>query len=511
MRNILKATTLENRFPLLAVEEGCILSKDADITVAFRVELPELYTVTSAEYASIHSSWVKAIKVLPTYSVVHKQDWFVKEGYRPDLQKEEMSFLSRSFERHFNERPFLNHACYLFLTKTTKNRNRQQSNFSTLCRGHIIPKEVRDKDTARKFLEATEQFERIMNESGFIRLSRLTDEEIIGTAETPGLIEKYFSLSLSDTTVLEDIDLKADQMRIGDKRICLHTLSDTEDLPGLVGTDMRYERLSTDRSDCRLSFAAPIGLLLSCNHIYNQYVLIDDSAENLQRFEKSARNMHSLSRYSRSNQINKQWIDEYLNEAHSFGLTSVRCHCNVLAWSEDEEELRRIRNDVGSQLALMECKPRHNTVDVPTLFWAGIPGNEADFPAEESFYTFIEQAVCLFNEETNYRDSLSPFGIKMADRCGKPIHLDISDLPMKKGITTNRNKFILGPSGSGKSFFTNHLLRQYWEQNTHIVLVDTGNSYQGLCEMIRHKTQGEDGVYFTYSEPHQLQSLLYHR
>ena len=460
MRNILKATTLENRFPLLAVEEGCILSKDADITVAFRVELPELYTVTSAEYAAIHSSWVKAIKVLPTYSVVHKQDWFVKEGYRPDLQKEDMSFLSRSFERHFNERPFLNHACYLFLTKTTKNRNRQQSNFSTLCRGHIIPKEVRDKDTARKFLEATEQFERIMNESGFIRLSRLTDEEIIGTEETPGLIEKYFSLSLSDTTVLEDID----------------------------------------RSDCRLSFAAPVGLLLSCNHIYNQYVLIDDSAENLQRFEKSARNMHSLSRYSRSNQINKQWIDEYLNEAHSFGLTSVRCHCNVLAWSEDEEELRRIRNDVGSQLALMECKPRHNTVDVPTLFWAGIPGNGADFPAEESFYTFIEQAVCFFNEETNYRDSLSPFGIKMADRSGKPIHLDISDLPMKQGIITNRNKFILGPSGSGKSFFTNHLLRQYWEQNTHIVLVDTGNSYQGLCEMIRHKTQGEDGVYFTYSD-----------
>ena len=88
----------------------------------------------------------------------------------------------------------------------------------------------------------------------------------------------------------------------------------------------------------------------------------------------------------------------------------------------------------------------------------------------------------------------------MADRSGKPIHLDISDLPMKKGIITNRNKFILGPSGSGKSFFTNHLLRQYWEQNTHIVLVDTGNSYQGLCEMIRHKTQGEDGVYFTYTD-----------
>ena len=308
-------------------------------------------------------------------------------------------------------------------------------------------------------------------------------------------------MSQTDTTTLEDITLKADEMKIGDNYLCLHTLSDVEDLPGEVATASRYEKLSTDRSDCRLSFAAPIGLLLPCNHIYNQYVFIDDSAANLQKFEKMAKNMHSLSRYSRSNQINKEWIDEYLNEAHSFGLTSVRCHCNVMAWSDDREELKRIRNEVGSQLAQMECKPRHNTVDTPTLFWAAIPGNAADFPAEESFYTFIEQAVCFFSQETNYRNSPSPFGIKMVDRLtGKPLHLDISDLPMKKGIITNRNKFVLGPSGSGKSFFMNHLVRQYYEQGTHVVLVDTGNSYQGLCEMINKKTKGDDGIYFTYTE-----------
>ena len=75
-----------------------------------------------------------------------------------------------------------------------------------------------------------------------------------------------------------------------------------------------------------------------------------------------------------------------------------------------------------------------------------------------------------------------------------------SDLPMKRGITTNRNKFVLGPSGSGKSFFMNHLVRQYYEQGAHVVLVDTGNSYQGLCGMIRRKTGGADGVYFTYTE-----------
>ncbi|RHD19216.1 TraG family conjugative transposon ATPase [Bacteroides stercoris] len=501
MRNTLKASTLESKFPLLSVEHGCIVSKDADITVGFRVELPELYTVTSAEYEAIHATWVKAMKVLPDYCIVHKQDIFIRETYKPDTDREDMSFLSRSFERHFNERPYLNHYCYLFLTKTTKERSRTQSNFSTLCRGFIVPKEIKDKEAVTKFLESVGQFASILNESGYLGLRQLTDEEITGTDTEAGIIEKYFSLSQTDTTTLEDITLKADEMKIGDNYLCLHTLSDVEDLPGEVATDSRYEKLSTDRSDCRLSFAAPIGLLLPCNHIYNQYVFIDDSAANLQKFEKMAKNMHSLSRYSRSNQINKEWINEYLNEAHSFGLSSVRCHCNVMAWSDDREELKRIRNEVGSQLAQMECKPRHNTVDTPTLFWAAIPGNAADFPAEESFYTFIEQAVCFFSQETNYRNSPSPFGIKMVDRLtGKPLHLDISDLPMKKGIITNRNKFVLGPSGSGKSFFMNHLVRQYYEQGTHVVLVDTGNSYQGLCEMINKKTKGDDGIYFTYTE-----------
>lgn len=501
MRNTLKATTLESKFPILSVEHGCIISKDADVTVGFRVELPELYTVTSEEYEAIHSAWVKAIKVLPDYSIVHKQDIFIRENYQPQTDKENMSFLSRSFERHFNERPYLNHYCYLFLTKTTKERSRTQSNFNTLCRGFIVPKEIKDKEAVTKFMDAVGQFASIMGESGLIRLQHLTDEEITGTDTEAGIIEKYFSLSQTDTTTLQDITLKADEMKIGDNYLCLHTLSDVEDLPGNVQTDMRYEKLSTDRSDCRLSFAAPVGLLLPCNHIFNQYVFIDDSAANLQKFEKMAKNMHSLSRYSRSNQINKEWIDEYLNEAHSFGLTSVRCHCNVMAWSDDREELKQIKNEVGSQLALMECKPRHNTTDTPTLFWAGIPGNAADFPAEESFYTFIEQAVCFFTEETNYKNSPSPFGIKMVDRLtGKPLHIDISDLPMKKGIITNRNKFVLGPSGSGKSFFMNHLVRQYYEQGTHVVLVDTGNSYQGLCEMINKKTKGKDGIYFTYTE-----------
>ena len=502
MRGTLKTSTLESKFPLLRVENNCIISKFADITAAYRVSLPELFTLTGEEYEALHGAWLKALRVLPDYTVVHKQDFFIEERYETLNDGSERSFLARSYERHFNERPYLRHTCYLFVTKTTSERMRQTSASSVLCRGFIVPREMRDTDAVTRFLEAAEQMERILNDSGLVRVERLTEAEIVGTADDAGLLARYFALSDERLPVVnEDIRLDPGVMRIGDKYLSMHTLSDLDMLPQSVATDFRYERLSTDRSDCRLSFAAPVGLLLSCNHVYNQVIFLDDHDETLKRLEASARNMNSLAAYSRSNAINREWIEMYLNEAHSQGLRSVRCHCNVMAWAESESELKRIRNDVGSQLALMGCTPRHNTVDVPVLFWAAIPGNEADFPAEESFYTFLDQALCLFNEETNYRSSLSPFGIKMSDRLsGIPIHLDISDLPMKRGVITNRNKFILGPSGSGKSYLTNHLVRQYWEQGAHILLVDTGNSYQGLCSLIHAKTKGRDGVYFTYTE-----------
>ncbi|MCT3788190.1 TraG family conjugative transposon ATPase [Elizabethkingia anophelis] len=505
MRNSSKVTTLESKFPLLGIENNCILSKEADVTICFKVILPEIFTISSAEYEMIHSVWFKAVKTLPDYCIVHKQDWFTKEDYHPDLLKEDQSFLSKSFERHFNERPFLNHYCYLFITKTSKERMKMQSNFSSLCKGQLIPKELRDKETVIRFKESVDQFERILNDSGYIQLERILEDELMGTKNESGLLEQYLTLSRALNPSLQDLHLGAEEMRIGNKRISMHTLSDTDDLPEVVSPGSRYEKLSTDRSDCLLSFASPMGLLLSCNHLYNQYLFIDNNDDNLRRFEKSARNMHSLARYSRANQINKQWIENYLNQAHSHGLKSIRSHFNVMCWSDNPTELKQIKNDAGSALALMECKPRHNTTDVATLYWAGIPGNAGDFPSEESFYTFIEPALCFFTQETNYHNSPSPFGIKMADRLtGKPVHLDISDLPMKKGIITNRNKFILGPSGSGKSFFTNHMVRQYYEQGAHVLLVDTGNSYQGLCELIKGKTKAQDGVYFTYTEDNPI-------
>lgn len=405
------------------------------------------------------------------------------------------SFLSRASDRHFFERPYLHHDCWLFITKTTRERMRTQSLFSTLARGSLTPAEVMDPRTTEQFLDAVAQAVSILEESGLLRLKRLTGEEITGSG---GILSRYFSLG-GPEGVTEDIRIDPGRMSIGDRLLCVHTLTDLDDLPQVVGTDSPYERLSTDRSECRLSFAAPVGLLLPHNHIYNQFVFIDDAEETLSRMESRVRNMISLSRYSRANAVNAQWTELYLNEAHGNGYLPVRCHCNIISWAGSEDELKRIANDVGAQISQMGCTPHHNTVDVPALFWGAIPGNEADSPAEESFYTFLEQALCFFTGETNYRDSPSPFGLRMTDRLsGVPVHVDISDLPMKMGVICNRNKFVLGPSGSGKSFFMNHFCRQYYEQGSHIVIIDIGGSYRGLCEMIRRTTNGRDGLYYQY-------------
>lgn len=145
MKNVMKTATLESKFPLLAVENGCIISKDADITVAYRVELPELFTLTRAEYESMHSTWAKAVKILPNYSIVHKQDFFIEEGYKPDICKEDLSFLSRSFERHFNERPYLQHTCSCSLRKPRRNTAGQPAVSMHLQGDSLSPRKCRTR------------------------------------------------------------------------------------------------------------------------------------------------------------------------------------------------------------------------------------------------------------------------------------------------------------------------------------------------------------------------------
>jgi len=489
---------MEEQLPVMAVEHDCILSKQGDVTIVFKAELPEIFTLSDQEYEAFHQSWIKALKVLPKFCVFHKQDWFLESAYRADFSSEDSSFLTRSSERFFNERPFLDHSCYIMLTKKPAGRRNATSLFSNLLRSSIVPEETLKPQLLQDFADTCGQFKRIMEDSGFIKLERLQNESLRSESRRIGLVEKYCFLSeREDSFVFKDIRFD-EGLAVGDKHCQLFTLGDAADLPGLCGSRINFDRYSTDKTKFSIGFASTLGQLLSCNHIYNQYIFIEDSQKTIQKLESKRLRLQSLSAYSRENMIARDATNDFLNEAVSQQRLPVKAHFNVLAWSTDKEDLKEIKNKVSSALAQMDAVAKQETVGAPQIYWAGMAGNAADFPMNDTFDTFTEQAVCFLNMETGYKSSLSPCGIRLGDRLtGKPVHVDISDEPVKMGICTNRNKFILGPSGSGKSFFTNHMVRSYYEQGTHIVLVDVGHSYKGLCDMV-------NGYYFTYDEKNPI-------
>jgi len=489
---------IEKMLPIYKVEGNSILSVFGDFTIGFKAVLPEIFSLSNNEYEAFHQAWIKAIKVLPKYSCFHKQDWFIEDSYKTDLrqskdqQEKGFSFLSGSSERFFNERPFLKHECFIFLSKKPDGRRVSSSAFSGLFRRSVVPPETLEESFINEFADKVNQFERILIDSGFVKLTRLTTDDLAGSNSKTGLLERYcFLLSETEQAIIRDIHLK-DEIKIGNQYCQLYSLSEAEMLPSLCGSRINYDKYSTDRTKCSIGFASPLGQLLNCNHIYNQYIFIDDAAKTLKKLEAKRLRLQSLSAYSRENSISRDATQDFLNEAISQQRLPVKAHFNVLAWTDEPAKKKELKTLVSSAMAQIDAVAKQETDGAPQIWWAGLPGNESDFPINDTFDTFAELACCFLNLESSYRSSISPFGIRLGDRLsGKPLHVDISDEPKKKGIISNRNKFILGPSGSGKSFFTNHMVRSYYEQGTHIVLVDVGHSYKGLCDMV-------GGYYFTY-------------
>jgi conjugation system TraG family ATPase len=489
---------IEDILPIWKTEQDCILSKNGDITVVLKVDLPEIFSLSNEDYEALHFAWLKAIKILPVNAVLHKQDWFIESGYKANFSREAPNFLKGCSERFFNERPYLDHECYLMVTLKPKGRKPASSAFSNLLRKNIVPPETVDRKLMQQLHDSVGQFERILADSGFVQAERVKQEKLTGAEGKPGLLERYlFLLDKQQPPVLKDIVFKPD-WKIGENYCQLYTLADTEHMPGSCSPRVNYDKYSSDKTKFSVGFATPVGQLLPVNHIYNQYMVISDAQKTIKRLESKRARLQSLSMYSRENSIGRDATADFLNEAISQGRQPIKAHFNLLCWTEDKAELKELRNQTASALSRMEAVPHLETNGAPQLWWAGLPGNEGDLPENETFDTFAEQAACFLNMETAYKSSNSSFGIRLGDRLtGVPVHVDISDEPMRRGIITNRNKIVIGGSGSGKSMFMNHLLHSYVQQGAHCIVVDVGHSYEGLCQLV-------NGYYFTYSEENPI-------
>lgn len=497
-----KSGDIRKCFPLLAYENGALISKSGDVTRVFELELSPVFTNSDSELDALHSVWCRAVRVLPNYSIVHKQDVFFEDVCCDEPKWE--GFLQKASAEHFYGRRCLKHQCYLYVTLSVKSGFRKTSSMNAILKSRFVPAEATDKSRLDDFNDSVSQFVSILK-SGGLGCRELELDEVVGAENGKfGLIEKYLSLNFTGRDeILSDLHVEEKDLMIGDKYVSCFSIGELPDLPNVLSSSCRNESYSTDVSVLSNCMAFPVALKLPFDHIYNQFIFIGDSAETLNELERQGKRMESLSAVSRENLVNKMFNDEYLNEAQVRKERSVHCAFNVMLWDESYVSLLQKNSAVGGSLSAMDCNVSKTEVIVPHLFWAAIPGAASNYPDEMRFLSFISQGICLFNMETNYSDLTGEKcqGLKLTDRLsGIPVRVDVSDEPVKRGWASAKNKFILGPSGSGKSFFTNVMVSQKYDQGEHLVIVDVGDSYQGLCRLINERTDGADGIYYTYKE-----------
>ncbi len=494
--------SIKDCFPLLAWENGCLISQYADVTVVLQVTLPPVFGRDAAAFERDHATWVRAMRLLPDYTLVHKQDVYQEMAYVPSKEDAD-SFLSEASNLHFTGRTYLQHTCYVYLTLSSSENFQTKSTASMLCSARIVPRDMQDKARITDFMDKAMQFCAVLSEAGYPTI-RLQEDGMIGNAHAAGLLAQYLRLHFSAMpSSMADFHLSGEDFMVGDKYVSLFSLHAAPSLPAQVKTHRPHPSYSN--ANLPLSFMHGVGFGLPFSHIYNQYFFLDNHQQTLSRIEKKGREQQSLSALSRENAINKTYNDAFLNEAIAHDRRAVRCAVNVLLWDTDYYQLLQKNTLVSARFAEVDAFAAKTEGIVPLLYWAGIPGAGSQYPCEMTFLTFLEQAACLLQLEGNALSVPTTAGVRLCSRLsGTPMQVDLSDLPLQKGYIHNRNKFIVGPSGSGKSFFTNHLVRHYYEQGSHVVLVDVGDSYKGLCQLIAESTNGEDGIYYTYTDEHPI-------
>ena len=459
-----------------------------------RLYLPELLSCSNDKLYMLHDSFQRAINLLPVNTLVHKQDFFFVESFTPE--KERVSGLDESYLKHFDGRSYLKHECYLYVsllnTGLLKNYLSSSLIFSR-------KQKVQELTMNEKITELRSNMISVFAQSG-IGCKPVSKEQAIGENDAPGLIERYLTLNFRNgQPLLGGMDFR-DRLRVMDQFVEILSLSDFSHLPSSLKPVAAHPQTGLPAS-----FVYPVTYNLPFSHITNQFIYMPGQQEVKAMLENSYKKIYSLSRFSSENKVNAGLIENFLDTVQTTGEKIVKTHFNVILMDESIKQLKQNKSETSSAFSLMNCFPYQHTFDLPLLFFSCVPFS-TQLPETELFITQVPQACCLTNFEGEIRNSTSDFIIRLSNRQeGCPVKIDLSDEPMENHLIHNRNKLIIGGSGSGKSFFTNHLLRQYAEsENCHVVLLDVGRSYELLTRYLDESLKDQGGamlVEFTTDQP----------
>ena len=494
----MKVKPIRISLPVLGFEGDILISNNLDMGFGLRLFLPELLSSSTEKLYMLHDTFQRVVNILPENTLLHKQDFFFVEDFifDHDNARKYNHSLSKNYLEHFQGRNYLKHECYLYVSLLNTGLLKNYLGSSLIFSRKARLEEARIQDKIR---ELQINLASIFRQSG-IESTPVTREQAMGTAKDIGLIERYLTLNFREgQPLLGGIDFR-DRLRVMDRFVEILSLSDYSHLPSEVRPTSGHPRTGLP-----VSMVYPLSWHLPHSHITNQFIYVPGQQEVKTGLENDYKKIYSLSKFSSENKINAGLIENFLDTVQASGEKIVKTHFNVTLLDESIPKLKKIKSEAATAFSLMNCFPYQHTFDLPFLFFACVPFS-TQLPETELFMTQVPQACCLTNFEGVVRNSESDFFIHLSDRLeGCPVRIDLSDEPMHQHLIHNRNKIIIGGSGSGKSFFTNHLLRQYVENdNCHVVLLDVGRSYEILTRYLDERLKERGGarlIEFTEDNP----------
>ena len=284
-----------------------------------------------------------------------------------------------------------------------------------------------------------------------------------------------------------------------DRYVGCHLIADLDQLPAEVASFRKVASLSTDSSVVSLSYMNEIGQELECEHIVNHFILKEPLKDIHGELDRRRRQMLSMSARSAENRKYSEELNEFLEEAATEQMHTVRFHINVLAGGT-ADEFESVKDKVVSAVSRMGVTPVYDIYDTPCQFWASIPGNEAGLAYQEYMTADLKMALCMGIYD-GFEPGVPDGVMKMSDRLRLvPRRFDIQEKALEMGLIENYNVFLLGPSGSGKSFFMNKYLKSCYDAGQHVFLIDVGDSYRAVCNIIKEESKGADGTYYTFEK-----------
>ncbi|PIB38316.1 TraG family conjugative transposon ATPase [Maribacter sp. 4G9] len=458
--------------PIADIKDHLLFCNNGNVVACYKVQLPEIYSLSEKDFEDMHSNWFQAMKSLPVGTVVHKQDVYFKKSFT-SKNLPNNTFLSRATHDYFKGREHMEHQGYLFFTLT---KNKQLNNSK-----YVNPFRKVDAKIPEVLQENLQRFKAAVNDSvSFVNNGRKVSLIPMKSQEIISMSSDYFNGYNEgfDTA----IELERKDIQIGEHHFDVLTVNSESCFGEKVQTSKINERFTSDDFSFHQGFIDGLGLSLNENHVVNQIIYLDDKQKWRKLLDKKIEELNKSSNFGSQNKVilkKIQHIQEQINTDDSSRI--IRGHLNIIYWHKEEKQLEKIASQIKTEFKELDIVPYYpSSEERKNYFLNSYCCFASNFSNEDLYVTDLKHALCLLINNTNYQSDKT--GIIFNDREHNiPVLKDVWD--EKKKRIKARNFAIFAPTGEGKSFLANNILRQYFEMDVRLVIIDLGGSYTKFAQL----------------------------